>query len=283
MSISSATDSPGATHHNVVVVGMPRSGTSLVAGIFARRGYFVAEHPGRELRGGDHNNPGGYWEAGSLISANAELFASAGYPEDNSWLGAAAPEDLASRIGGLEPVEEHRRLVAQYQDHAPWMWKDPRLCYTLPYWWKLLPHDSTRVLLTKRDPDAIWQSFVRLHWRESTPEANEDVLARIDHHLSSAREALDGLGIPHLEVQYEHFSEDPTQMAATLSAFLDMSLTEEDLGFSKELDRSSWRGRMATLVDHSYERLPTPLRRLAKGLAPRSLVRLLFPERSMDR
>jgi hypothetical protein len=210
---------------------------------------------------------------------NAELFAAAGYAEDNSWLGAPIPRETAARIGGLEPVQPHRHLITSYEAHAPWLWKDPRLCYTLEYWWPLLPAGGTRVLLTRRNPDAIWQSFVRLHWREATPEARADVMERIESHLGAARDAITRLAIPHLEVRYEDFAADPVAMAAALSDFLDIELRPEDLSFSTRLDHSRLRGRIATYVEHRYERLPPGLRRTAKRLAPRALLRALFPER----
>jgi hypothetical protein len=264
---------------NVVVVGMPRSGTSLVAGIFGRKGYFAADDPDAELRTGDQHNPGGYWEAETLTRMNAQLFAAAGYAEDTTWLGAPISSEAAARIAEVAPLPEHRDLVARYEAHTPWLWKDPRLCYTLAYWWPLLPPDRTRVLLTRRDPDAIWRSFVRLHWREATPEARADVLRRIEDHLGAADDAIARHGIPHLEVRYEDFAADPTSMAGRLSSFLDIDLRPEELSFSPKLDHSRLRGRVATFVEHRYERLPPGLRQVAKRLAPRALLRALFPER----
>lgn len=264
---------------NVIVVGMPRSGTSLLAGIFARRGWFVADDPDAELRTGDQHNPGGYWEAQALTRLNAEVFAAAGYPEDTSWLGEPMPDEAAERIPRLAPLEGHRELVARYRAHQPWLWKDPRLCYTLGYWWPLLESKETCVLLTRRDPESIWQSFVRLHWREPTPEAKQDVLMRIDRHLRAAADAIARFSIPHLEVLYEEFSGDPKETARRLSDFVGVSLSAGDLGFTREFDHSGIRGRLATFLEHRYEQLPVGLRGQLKRLAPRALVRRLFPER----
>ena len=264
---------------NVVVVGMPRSGTSLVAGIFARKGYFVADEPEADLRPGDQHNPGGYWEAESLTRMNVEVFAAVGYREDSSWLGAPIPAEAVERIAQLAPLPGHREAVARYEAHAPWLWKDPRLCYTLGYWWPLLRATRTRVLLTRRDPEAVWRSFVRLHWREPTPEGRADVLARIQDHLGAATAAIVRNAIPYVEVLYDDFATDPGAMARRLSDFLDLDLRSEDISFSSKLDHSRLRGRIATFLEHRYERLPPSLRRTAKRLAPRALLRALFPER----
>jgi hypothetical protein len=136
------------------------------------------------------------------------------------------------------------------------------------------------VLLTVRDPAAIYQSFVRVKWREPGPEAQADVLARVDAHLAAARAAITRWKIPHLEVRYEDFAQDPTSTARALSSLLDLDLSPSDLGFTAKLNHSSFRGRAATALDRAYERLPQPLRRASKALAPAALLRLLYPERA---
>jgi hypothetical protein len=97
--------------------------------------------------------------------------------------------------------------------------------------------------------------------------------------LAAAEEAITRLAIPHMRVRYEDFAADPASMAAALSEFLDVDLRADDLSFSNRLDHSRLRGRIATYVEHRYERLPPGLRKAAKRLAPRALLRALFPER----
>jgi hypothetical protein len=267
------------TPKNVMIVGMPRSGTSLMAGALAGCGYYVTEDPEAGLRPPDHHNPGGYWEAESLTQLNASLFGAAGYPEDNSWLGHRISDEAVKRIWSLEPGDTHRGFMAGYEARSPWLWKDPRLCYTLPFWWPLARGDSTRVLLIRRDPEAIWQSFVRLRWREATAEAKADVLSRVVDHLTAAEEAIARLGIPHLEVRYEDVADHPEAVAKRISDFLSVDIRPDQLGFSRGLDHSRPRGRLGTFLEHRYEALPPGLRRIAKRLTPQTLIRALFPER----
>ena len=54
---------------NVIIVGMARSGTSLTASIFAKKGYFVADDPDKQLQAGNRHNPGGFWELDDLVEA----------------------------------------------------------------------------------------------------------------------------------------------------------------------------------------------------------------------
>ena len=265
---------------NVLVVGGPRSGTSMVAGIFARKGYFLAENPEQELRPGDPNNPGGYFEARSLENANAEVFAAAGFPFNNTWLEAAIPAEAVAALRNVAPLPAHRELVGKYQAHPPWLWKDPRLCFTLRYWWPLLDAATTRVLVTSRDPEAVYRSFVRLQWRDRSSEAKQDVLARIAAQQRAILETVAELGIPHLVVAYEDFLAQPVEMARRLSAFTGVALAAADLGVTPELNRSTTRGRLATVIDHAAGALPPGLRQLGKKMMPRKLFGWLYPERN---
>lgn len=262
---------------NVIVVGMPRSGTSMLAAVFARKGFFVAEDVEEELREPDRANPDGYWEARSLVDRNVEVLAAAGFPHHNTWLFDAIPPVQASRLADLDPLPEHRHFAESYQQHAPWIWKDPRLCYTLRYWWPLLDHAGTRVLLIKRSHEAIFRSFVRLGWRDETEEARADVIRRIDDHLSAAEQALSSLQIPHLVLSYEAFSKDGPRIARQLGELLEADFTPSDLGFEKRYDHSSVPGRALFMLERLAMSLPSPVRRAVRTCAPSSWLGRVFP------
>ncbi len=258
-------------HKNIVVVGMPRSGTSMLAGIFGRRGYHVADDSEEQLRPADADNPGGYWEAERLIDCNVEIFKAAGYEHHNTWLFDAMPREVAKRIATLEPLREHREFIKQYEANSPWLWKDPRLCYTLAYWWRLLDPDKTRVLLTDRDPLAIYRSFLRLGWREPSVDAEADVLQRVKDHMGAAREAIEAQSIPHLNEPYERFANEPELVAESLSAFLGMTLTVADLDFDNRYNHSTAWGRIKTNARLRVQKLPPGVKSVLKRLLPRNI------------
>jgi hypothetical protein len=151
--------------NNVIVVGMARSGTSLAASIFAKQGYFVSAEPDKELPAADKFNPGGYWELETLVESNAGLLKAVGFDSHNTWTSDEIKIDQAEAIASLGPRQEDIDLVRYFETKQPWMWKDPRFCYTLAYWWPLLNPDTTKVLLVTRRTQDIWRSFVRTGWR----------------------------------------------------------------------------------------------------------------------
>ena len=263
---------------NVLIVGMPRSGTSMVASIFAGRGYHVAEDEG-ELRPSDEYNPGGYWEAESLVERNVEVFQAVGYPHHNTWLCQAAPDDLAQRISALPPLPGHEAFIRSYDRARPWLWKDPRLCYTLGYWWKLLDPETTRVVLTDRDPASIYRSFVRLEWRERSDEAEADVLERVRAHRAAAMSAIDALDIPFLSRPYDTFASEPADVARAITQLVGTEFTPDDIPFDPRYDHSGLRGRLATRVHLLAGGLPPGLRAGLKRLIP-SRVQALLTQRA---
>jgi hypothetical protein len=264
---------------NVIIVGCPRSGTSMTTNIFASNGYFVAEDSNTQLRQGDEFNPSGYWEAEPLIRANAEVFSAAGFSFDNTWLYEAISEQQEQQIDALATMAEHQKLVDTYNKNSPWVWKDPRLCYTLQYWWQLMHESTTGVLLLKRDPEQIFQSFLRLKWRDGSPQQKAEGLERIVNHMKAAEATVKRYNIPHLVVHYEEFESSPQQVVQKINAFFGLSLSASDLGYDKKLNHKGLKGRLSLLLDRAADLLPDRVRKAVKGLMPKKLLNLIFPHR----
>ena len=110
---------------NVVIVGPPRSGTSLTSDIFARQDYFT----GKPVMEGDDYNPFGYYEAEDVIEANVGVFQAAGYEHHNTWKFDAISESQIAAINALKPRVVDRDLLARWNEHSPWMWKDLNMVY----------------------------------------------------------------------------------------------------------------------------------------------------------
>lgn len=265
---------------NVLIVGAPRSGTSLASSILAGLGYHVGRIRSRRERLGDDHNPFGYFEADDIVEQNAKLLKRGGHPFHNTWTSGAITEASIAKIRDLPVLEEDRDLLRQYEEEAPWLWKDPRLCFTLPYWWKLLDPSSTVVCLTTRDTRHAHPSFIRKGWAEPGSDERRRVTRIVQQHADAARKAVDSLGIPHVTVDYADYAEDPTGVAHRLSRTFAVQITPDDLNYHPELDHSSLRGRLTSLLRSRLKRLPRePVERLAE-LVPRSLMGLLFPERN---
>jgi hypothetical protein len=257
---------------NVVVVGMPRSGTSLTMAVFARHGYYVGPIRRGRYREGDEHNPFGYFEADALVRRNAELFSRAGFPRHNTWTFERMPDDVRARLHALAPEPRDAELVASYLPHRPWAWKDPRLTYTIGYWWPLLDPADTTVVLMWRDPAAVVNSFRRMDW-----PVQPDLAARVREHFDVARDALVAVGAPHLVVDYEDYLTRPAEMAAVLGRHVGLDLGVDDLNVRTELDHSRRRGWRALMME-GRRFLPVGARRAVRRTLPRPVLEWLAPE-----
>jgi Sulfotransferase family len=139
----------------VCILGMHRSGTSLVARMLNLLGIDLG--PERSLWHASDDNPKGFWEHQPLARINDEIFARYGgswerpEPYSASWPRDPLIADLRDRA---------RQLLADDFGSSPlWGWKDPRTCLTLPFWQELT--EPMRYVICLRNPCAVIASLGR--------------------------------------------------------------------------------------------------------------------------
>jgi len=143
---------------NAVVLGSGRSGTSMLAGTIAGAGYFVGEEP----YAGRASNEKGFFEAQDVNGVNERLIASveARGGDLGAWQRWLAQLPVGQRFDVPSELRERmRRLVSR----APFCFKDPRFCYTLPAWRDVFGEtpEETRYLVVFREPAATARSMVQ--------------------------------------------------------------------------------------------------------------------------
>ena len=134
----------------LIITGMHRSGTSLVASYLERAGLDI----GRELLGPDVGNPKGYFEDARLHDIHLELLRRRGI-EDGFTVSDA---DIPIAIDD-EDVALARDTVAARRDTDQWGWKEPRSALFLDLWARVLPEAAHLFLV--RPPLAVLDSLLR--------------------------------------------------------------------------------------------------------------------------
>lgn len=151
----------------VVVVGMHRSGTSLVGGLLHNSGISM----GIAFRKALPENARGFFEDEDFRRLNDEVLEHGNHRVKAWCLNFAG---LAFR---RHHVEAGTALVLRRQASlARWGWKDPRTCLTLGFWLEVLDRASLlgdlRLVLVDRDERAVAESLLR---RGNVPDRKSGV------------------------------------------------------------------------------------------------------------
>ena len=144
--MADATSSQGGPP--LVLAGMHRSGTSLLASIMQHAGVSI----GDRLLGATATNERGHFEDLDFLDWHESVLAD----NDRTWYDV----DPGDRLEISESRRlEAERLIARRSRLRQWGWKDPRSCLFLGFWSKLLP--EARYVFIYRRPDAVLSSLRR--------------------------------------------------------------------------------------------------------------------------
>ncbi|HXW34293.1 MAG TPA: hypothetical protein VEJ87_06915 [Acidimicrobiales bacterium] len=200
----------------VLVVGMHRSGTSATAGAIAAMGINPPRDDDLMVDPGASNEKG-HWESRSLLEVNNLLIRHYG----GTWSAPALPDPDWYRDPVFEGLRaEASRRFAQAFDKSPSVWKDPRLCLTLPFWTSVITLPVAAIFVF-RDPMEV---AISLQARSEIPITYG--LASWDRHVRCAAANLSG--IPTLAVDYGNLVTDPAGFAdEVVDFFANLSLEVE--------------------------------------------------------
>jgi glycosyltransferase involved in cell wall biosynthesis len=100
------------------------------------------------------DNPEGFWEHRHFVQVNDEILARLGGAWD---VPPPLPAGWETQADMSALRAEAAALIAQFDGHPVWGWKDPRNALTLAFWKSLLP--NLKVVLCLRNPVEVVQSL----------------------------------------------------------------------------------------------------------------------------
>ncbi len=191
----------------VVILGMHRSGTSLVTKSMELLGYSLGDN----LMPAGTDNPTGFWEDLDVVRLNETLLAY-----------GAASWDLPPRSPVHFPAEYEaaadQLLADKFANTSKLALKDPRLCLLLPFW-------SARFAANQIDARYIFVHRNPLSVAGSLQRRNDMVPAQalmLDYLYESA--ALSSAGPEPFVVAYQGFLSDPIEALNRMATYLDAPL-----------------------------------------------------------
>jgi len=179
----------------LIVLGMHRSGTSMVVGMLQLLGVYLDPDlmPGgqSELIPGDRARTDGYGEAVAFRLANEAVMRRAGsdWQHVDRFLSVRDRPNFASASVRQLVAASNSSLKTGFLDRYPggspaeWGWKDPRNSLTLPYWLTIFP--QARLLHVRRDTQAVVNSLMR-RTAESAEAAHNAGPSRVERLRNAA-------------------------------------------------------------------------------------------------
>lgn len=205
-SVPSATSS-----RTVVVLGLHRSGTSMVAGALDALGVNMgaSPRPGR-INAPSWSNPTGYFEDAAFVSLNRRIIEHVRLRSRNSTL---APRQVLEHAA----ISKELRHLVSYPSDPLWGWKDPQTILTIQ---EFLPYlTNPHFVVCRRETDEIIQSFRRREW--FTEREIGAIIAEYSAQLVALSSVL--VDYPQLEVDYHKAVLDPANMVNSMCSFLNIS------------------------------------------------------------
>jgi hypothetical protein len=159
--VSDLSDKPMLSAKVVVVLGMHRSGTSLLAGLLTLLGIDLGEN----LLEADVNNQAGYWEQQEIYKTQDALLQKL----RRHWIGPAGTIPFVSnwwKLSEIQPFKKRLIEIVQVEVKKAkgiWGFKDPRTSRLLPMWKEIFAELELEplYLLSVRDPTAVVESIVK--------------------------------------------------------------------------------------------------------------------------
>lgn len=205
----------------VVVLGMHRSGTSLLANLLTALGVNLGE----KLLAADGNNQAGYWEQEEIYLTQDALLQQLG----RHWPGPSGTIPFPAewwRLPEIQPFKQRLTSILRKEiekTDGVWGFKDPRTSRLLPLWKEIFVELGLDpiYLLAIRNPAEVVESVVK---RDEMPAARAELLWLL-HNLDAVRDAGDQL---RLVVDYDRWFTHPREQAQAVARALDFDWPAAD-------------------------------------------------------
>jgi hypothetical protein len=201
----------------IVIIGMHRSGTSMVAQLLHQCGLFLGSAD--QLLGATSGNQDGHFEHLGFLKINEGLLRYFG----GSWESPPKLNPGWERDAALaELFAAARALLQTFSGKSLWGWKEPRTTILLPFWKSLIP--NLQFVICVRSPLDVANSLAR---RDRVPMERGVILW--NRYMHAAIEHTEGW--PRLLAFYEDFFANGNAAADKLLRFC---------GLQSPDDSSAW-------------------------------------------
>lgn len=199
---------------NIVILTHGWTGSSIFSALFGEVGYWLGD---KTMVKPDYDT----FENAGLVAWNEKLLRQLA-PDLNHehQFSDSDIEKIANRADSTD-LSTCQDFVADCNRHRPWVWKDPRLTWTIRAWAKVMNFEQTAFLVLTRDQTQAWISAnLRRHVQsfKFTRDYNGGV-------TRSNLRFLEEHGLQHMQLSFEDLLLEPEATIANLNAFFGVNLS----------------------------------------------------------
>ena len=237
----------------VVILGMHRSGTSVLSGLVSLQGFYLGadEMPPRE------DNPMGFFENMKVYRLNQSILEAYGTSWDDYLftMDQIKPDDLHQyELAAKEIIKEEFGPVKRV------FIKDPRMCILFPLWEKALTKMgfNIKVILAYRSPMEVAHSL-----KTRNEMALEKSFLMWSHYFFQAEKS--SRQYERMVVHYSNDFQDMGAFFASLGKFLDVEISEDMLESANQMYTAKLKHHQLRM-DNLSDELPAYLKNFIKIL-----------------
>jgi hypothetical protein len=234
----------------VIILGMHRSGTSLLTGLLSQVGVVMGKRLYAPQKG---VNEKGFWEHEDIVDTHDELLLHMGsqwddlLPLDKDWWEADVVQPFVDRLSGL---------VRRDFFNAPvWALKDPRMCRLLPLWFHIFTFQQVRPIFVcmNRNPFEVVASLQK---RDGFSREKALVLW-LSHSLSAEHYSR---GRPRVFVDFDEVVQNPAEALLKIER-------EADLAFPVSVNEARRKIEAFVSLDLRHHKASDRPERMHEGIA----------------
>ena len=203
---------------NVIILTHGWTGSSVFSALIGKAGYWKGDNTHKKPDYDTHENK-------ELIQLNNRLMEELGFEGDHEHeFSLETIENMAKRAEGID-LSPYQAFVDKCEQNKPWIWKDPRLTWTIRVWAKLLDLQNVAFVILTRDDEQAWISCnLRRHIqsRRFTKAYNHGITSSLEKFLNDNQCGF-------VRYEFEDLLLTPEKTIEELNGFLDINLTMEDL------------------------------------------------------
>lgn len=208
-----------------LVLGMHRSGTSLVSGLLHQSGIIMGR-PDNFLPKPNKENPKGFFENFDFRQINDRFLKSTGYVVKD-WSCEFKPQQIGL-IKRIKIQRQMQKILLEYaQQYHKWGWKDPRQMLTCPQWYKAFKatklHNKLKIIFVYRNPLSVAVSMQK----RGNIEELERGLDLWYLYNQTAFDFLQKQQLPCLVFSFESLTQNTDTVMSELSKFVEVAIEPE--------------------------------------------------------